>query len=240
MSDAASTGEAWAEFWSRNHSIYVSPAHLAAHYRRIGADVIALLDGRARPRLLDYGCGDALAAPLLTEAGIALSLYDAVPAVAERLKDRMGKTSGIRVLDDAAFNALPAASFDVILVNSVVQYLSPAELASLLDRFHGLLAPGGEVILGDVIPPDAGMIADVLSLLRQAAANGFLIAALWGLVRTVFSDYRRLRNRVGLTTYREAEIIALCDAHGFATRRAPRNIGFNQSRMTIRAWRHAP
>ena len=235
MSGGATAGEVWAAFWNLDHSIYVSPKHLAAHFRRIGTDIIALLDGRTRPRVLDYGCGDALAAPQLAAAGIALSLYDAVPAVAERLRARVGDIAGLRVLDHASFDALPAASFDVIVVNSVAQYMSPAELGLLLNRFRRLLAPGGEVILGDVIPPDAGMAADVGSLLRSAAGNGFLLAALMGLVRTIFSDYRRLRQQVGLTTYREGDIIALCRAHGLQARRAPRNIGFNQHRMTIRA-----
>jgi len=237
--DAGRAGEIWAEFWSGDHSIYVSARHLAAHYRRIGRDVIALLAGRERPRVLDYGCGDALAAPLLIEAGVDLRLYDAVPAVAARLSHRFASVAGLSILDDPAFQALPDASLDVILMNSVAQYLGPDELGALLDRFRRLLAPGGEVILGDIIPPDAGMVADVGSLLRSAVENGFLLAALRGLVRTVFSDYGRLRRRVGLSTYRENEIIALCAAHGFKAVRAPGNIGFNQSRMTIRATRGA-
>ncbi|MFO1189989.1 MAG: class I SAM-dependent methyltransferase [Alphaproteobacteria bacterium] len=237
--NATTAGEIWAEFWSRDHSIYVNARHLAAHYQRIGRDVIALLAGRKQPRVLDYGCGDALAAPLLVDAGVELQLYDAVPAVAERLRRRFAPVASLRILSDSAFQTLPDAGLDVILMNSVAQYLSPVELGALLDRFGRLLAPGGEIVLGDIIPPDAGMAADVGSLLRSAAENGFLLAALWGLVRTVFSDYSRLRRQVGLTTYRESEIVALCADHGFKAVRAARNIGFNQSRMTIRATRGA-
>lgn len=235
MSGALPTDENWARFFGRDHTIYVSPRHLEAHFERIGADIQALLADRDAPRVLDYGCGDALAAPALAAAGVHLTLFDAVPAVAARLKSRFGDGVNPRILDDAAFQALPRESVDVVLMNSVAQYLSRDALGRLLDRFRGLLAPGGEIILGDIVPPQAGMRADVGALLTSAARHGFLGAAITGLVRTAFSDYRRLRRELGLTTYDEAEIIALCEDHGLLAVRAPRNIGFNQHRMTLRA-----
>jgi hypothetical protein len=60
-----------------------------------------------------------------------------------------------------------------------------------------------------------------------------LLAALGGLVRTLFSDYRRLRARVGLTHYSEAGMLGLLSAAGFAAERAERNIGHNQARMAF-------
>ncbi len=59
------------------------------------------------------------------------------------------------------------------------------------------------LIVGDVVPPNVSQLTDVTALLRFAAANGFLIAALRGLVRTVFSDYPRLRAALGFTLYDE-------------------------------------
>src|SRR6266700_1468988 len=57
------------------------------------------------------------------------------------------------------------------------------ELDRVLALWHRLLAPGGTLIVADVIPPDAGALSDVTALLRYAAANGFFLAALWGLAR---------------------------------------------------------
>ena len=57
-----------------------------------------------------------------------------------------------------------------------------------------LLAPGGTLIVADVIPPQVGAVSDGFALLRYARANGFLGAAILGLARTALSRYRRLRS----------------------------------------------
>jgi len=74
-----------------------------------------------------------------------------------------------------------------------------------------------------------------VKLLRFAAANGFLIAAVMGLVRTTFSDYPKLRARLGLTLYEESAMRAKLEAAGFRVERAAKNIGHSRSRMTFLA-----
>ena len=58
--------------------------------------------------------------------------------------------------------------------------------------WHAQLCPGGRLVLADIIPHDSGALTDALALLRLAWRNGFFVAAFAGLVRTVFSDYRKL------------------------------------------------
>ena len=65
--------------------------------------------------------------------------------------------------------------------------------------------------------------------------GGFLLAALASLVKTALSDYRKLRETLGLTRYSEAEMLALLDAHGLHGERAARNIGHHQERMLFLA-----
>ena len=60
------------------------------------------------------------------------------------------------------------------------------------------------LVVSDIIPSDVAASTDALALLRFGAENGFFIAAVLGLVRTVLSDYWRLRTRYGLTRYGEA------------------------------------
>ena len=69
------------------------------------------------------------------------------------------------------------------------------------------------------------------------AAPG-VVAALRGLVRTVFSDYPRLRAALGFTLYDEAAMVEKLKLAGFAANRAPRNLGHNQARMTFMAQPH--
>ena len=98
-----------------------------------------------------------------------------------------------------------------------------------------VIAPGGTLIVADVIPPDASPVGDALALLRYAARNGFLIAAVLGLVRTVFSDYRAVRARLGIACYTEAQIMARLTAAGFTPQRLADNLEHNPTRMSFRA-----
>ena len=105
-------------------------------------------------------------------------------------------------------SALPDGSFDLIICNSVAQYLSRDLLASLVLEWRRLLAPGGRLLIADVIPPHVSALADAQALLRLAAREKFLLAAVAGLARTAISPYRKLRAELGLTTYEEAEVLA--------------------------------
>lgn len=226
----------WVAFWDRPHSIYVNERHLDVHYRDIAEGIVKLLPGPGA-RVLDFGCGDAIHADLVADAASDLTLCDAAPTVRERMARRFASNPKIKVLSPEQVEQLPPASLDLAVVNSVAQYLSAAELDRWLAVWRSLLVPGGALILADVIRPDAGALGDALALLRYAWASGFLIAAIAGMARTVFSPYRKLRSQLGLSHYREADIIAKIAAQGFAVERLPFNLEHNPSRMSFRARR---
>jgi hypothetical protein len=118
-------------------------------------------------------------------------------------------------------------------MHSVAQYLSEEELNKLLVLFHRLLKESGLFVLGDILPPRLSAFADAKALLRFGRKEGFLFDALFGLVRTVFSSYWRLRTKFGLTRYDKDEMLAKLTAAGFWAAQAPKNIGHNQARMTF-------
>jgi hypothetical protein len=72
-----------------------------------------------------------------------------------------------------------------------------------------------------------------LALLRFGWQDGFFLAAVQGLIRTLFSEYWRLRTKMGLTRYSEPQIMSKLTAAGFTATRAPRNIGHLTTRMTF-------
>jgi hypothetical protein len=90
-------------------------------------------------------------------------------------------------------------------------------------------------VLGDVIPHKLSTLADARMLLQFGRQEGFYGAALRGLVRTYFSDYRRLRKSHGLTRYDGPEITAKLEAAGFSVEPASSNIGHNNRRLTFLA-----
>lgn len=224
----------WREFWSRENSIYVNDRHKQVHYTDIANDIVAIIPSRAS-RVLDFGCGEALSAPMVAEACSQLLLCDTSELVRRKLVAAYASRPNVRVLSLEDVAALPAATLDLVVINSVIQYLSRSELDQTIALLAPKLAPEGVLVIADVIPPTSSAITDALALLRYGARNGFLFAAGLGLVRTFFSDYRRKRAELGLSFYEPGDITALIEAHGLAVRRRPLNLGHNQGRMTFEA-----
>jgi SAM-dependent methyltransferase len=225
----------WIAFWDSSHSIYVNARHKDVHYRLIAEQLTALVS-QPQARVLDYGCGEALHADLVAAAAGELLLCEGAPGVRGGIAARFAGNGKIRVLAPEDLAGLPAHTLDLIVLHSVAQYLTLAEADTLLAQFHRLLKSDGLLVVSDVIAPTVPAATDAMALLRFGAAHGFFFAAFFGLVRTLLSDYWRLRSRFGLTRYDEASLIEKLETAGFTARRViPPTIGHNQARMAFHA-----
>jgi SAM-dependent methyltransferase len=224
----------WLSFWDSSHSIYVNARHRDVHYALIAQQIAALVPS-PRARVLDYGCGEALHADRVAAAADELMLCEGAPRVRAGIAARFAGNAKIRAVAPEDVERLADRALDLIVLHSVAQYLTPEELAKLLALFHRLLNANGVLVVSDIIPPDVAASTDALALLRFGAENEFFIAAVIGLVRTVLSDYWRLRTRYGLTRYGEAAMTEKLAAAGFTAQRAAQNIGHNQARMAFTA-----
>lgn len=222
----------WIDYYDSTHTIYVSKRHRDVHFAEIARDIIDYIPSPGAV-VLDYSCGEALSAPSVADACGKLILAEPAPGVRGRLIARYALNTKIRVrsLDD--LRTMADGSVDLVVMNSVAQYMKPAELDQAFAVIRRLLSPPGSLVLGDILRPEVGMPRDVLSLLLMARRHGFMKDALWGLARTALSDYRELRTKIGLQRYSEAEMLAKLTAAGFIPRRADRNIGHNPWRMTF-------
>jgi ubiquinone/menaquinone biosynthesis C-methylase UbiE len=227
----------WIDYYDSTHTIYASRLHRDLHFQVIAKDIIGYISSPDAV-VLDYACGEALSAARVAEACGKLFLAEPAPGVRGRLIARFAPNTKIRVrsLDD--LRKMDEKSVDLVVMNSVAQYMRPSELDAAFAVVRRLLKPGGRLVLGDILRPEVGMGRDVMALLRFAATHGFLRDALIGLVSTALSDYRQLRARVGLQRYSETEMIEKLKAAGFTASRALANIGHNPWRMTFVA-RHA-
>jgi ubiquinone/menaquinone biosynthesis C-methylase UbiE len=222
----------WVAFWNAEHRIYVNARHRDVHYRQIADELMAYVPG-AGSTVLDFGCGEALHADRLAAAVGRLILSDAAPNVRAALASRFADNSRIEVRTPEEVAACADGVIDLISLISVVQYLAPDEFDRLLALFRRLLAPQGRLVIADVVAPSVSPLSDAVALLRFARAHGFLASALVGLASTAFSDYRRLRQSIGLTPYDEAAMVAKLAAAGYTAERAHHNIGLNPARMTF-------
>jgi len=227
----------WIDYYDSTHTIYASKLHRDLHFQLIARDIIGYI---ASPDavVLDYACGEALSAARVAEACGQLYLAEPAPGVRGRLIARFAPNTRIRVRSLEDLRKMTEQSIDLVVMNSVAQYMTPQELDFAFATMRRLLKSGGRLVVGDVLRPEVGMVRDVVALLRFAARHGFLRDALIGLVSTALSDYRQLRSRVGLQRYSEAEMIAKLAKSGFTAARVPVNIGHNPWRMTFVA-RHS-
>jgi ubiquinone/menaquinone biosynthesis C-methylase UbiE len=227
----------WIDYYDSTHTIYASKQHRDLHFEIVAHDIIGHI---ASPDavVLDYACGEALAAAKVADACSTLFLAEPAPGVRGRLIARFAPNTKIRVRSLDELKSMTAKSIDLVVMNSVAQYMTPAELDTALAVVRRLLKPAGSLVLGDILRPNVGMTRDVIALLRFAAKCGFLKDALIGLLSTALSDYRQLRTRLGLQRYSEKDMIAKLAKSGLSAQRAPVNIGHNPWRMTFVA-RHA-
>jgi ubiquinone/menaquinone biosynthesis C-methylase UbiE len=222
----------WIDYYDSTHTIYASKLHRDLHFQVIARDIIGYIPAKDAV-VLDYSCGEALSAAKVADACAMLILAEPAPGVRGRLIARFAPIPKIRVRSLDELRAMPAQSIDLVVMNSVAQYMTPMELDSALAAVHRLLKSSGRLVLGDILRPEIGLPTDVYALLRFAAKNGFLRDALTGLLSTLLSDYRQLRSRLGLQRYRETDMIGRLEASGFSASRAPQNIGHNPGRMTF-------
>jgi len=130
---------------------------------------------RAR-RLLEIGCGTGL---LLQRLAVECDEYwatDVSPSALAGVRDvceQQGLAS-VRLLEHAAHELgdLPAGHFDVVVLNSVVQYFPSVEyLVDSLQSAFRLLAPGGAVFVGDVRSLPLLRVLHVSAALERARGN---------------------------------------------------------------------
>lgn len=220
----------WIAFWDSPHSIYVNARHREAHYLKIAEDITRYVP--ANGYVLDYGCGEALHADMPAAIAHRLILCEAAPGVRAKLVERFAGNPKILVIGPDQVAELEDRSLDLIVMHSVAQYLTPEEFGDLLMLFRALLKPDGLLVVGDIIPPQVSALTDALQLLRFAREEGFFFAALFGLLRTLFSRYWRLRSRLGLARYHRDEMLRKLTRAGFWVTTAECNIGHNQARVT--------
>ena len=232
--------QSWLDFWNAPNAIYVSKRHQHAHYAKVLAGISRYMPADSAGIVLDWGCGDALAAGDLAQACRTLLLYEAAETTRHRLVLSYAKHPNIEVLDNAELGAIPPASIDLILVNSVAQYLSSQQFIGALQLFHKLLKSDGKLLLGDIIEPDTPLIGHVKTFLHFAWRNGFFLAAIFGLARNFISPYRKLRRDAGYACYTVGEMVDLLSRNGFAGKHLTSNIAVSQLRSSYLARKRNP
>ena len=140
--DSGPMASSWLDFWNGSHRIYVNARHAQVHYAKIAADFIALIPS-ADAIVVHWGCGEALQALTVAAHCRCLVLCDAASAIRGRLTERFAASTEpdaakIAVCSPEDLRTRYVGGIDLFVVNSVLQYLSLAELDQLLADVRAL------------------------------------------------------------------------------------------------------
>src|ERR1700738_5586813 len=134
--------EDWIDYYDSTHTIYASKLHRDLHFQVVARDIVGYISSPDAV-VLDYSCGEALSAARVAEACGQLTLPEPAPGVRGRLIARFAPNTRIRVrsLDDV--RKMPEKSIDLVIMNSVAQYMTPAEFDAALANIRRILKPSG-------------------------------------------------------------------------------------------------
>lgn len=107
--------------------------------------------GSAGMRILDIGCGTGNLLALYAEAGCEVYGIDASPAMLAQAQRRLGEDAHLE-LGDGTELPYPDASFDLVLVTSVLHELETDRRHAVLAEAARMLAPQGSVLVVDYVP----------------------------------------------------------------------------------------
>src|ERR1700710_2046040 len=140
----------WIDYYDSTHTIYASKLHRELHFQIIARDIIGYISSHDAV-LVDYACGEALSAAKVADACAKLYLAEPAPGVRGRLISRFAPNTKIRVrsLDD--LRKMEEKSIDLVVMNSVAQYMTPEELDAAFAVIRRLLKPGGRLRQRDLL-----------------------------------------------------------------------------------------
>ena len=197
--------------------------------------------GRPPGRVLDLGGGPGVLAERMANRwpGAAVTVLDVDPvllALARSAVPDLVRTVGAD-LSSSAWPARTGRDYDLITVVMTLHYLPPAQARAVYDDARRSLAPGGLLVVADLMPDDG--IASVMNALDPAdgeAAAELAWAQWWSDVAEVAPLRPLLAERAAMLRDRPpAEFTAPASWHVTAARAA----GFAEAGILWRCGRHA-
>jgi SAM-dependent methyltransferase len=219
----------WQSYWEGLSGAQRLFREQAQEYVR-SLDSAIVLDRRAR--VLDFGCGFGFVAEALACKVGELFIWDSSANMSRFSRHLVRGHQNIRFLDLSDAETAPCnLHFDLILVNSVVQYMTFDEFSAWLVRWPTMLAPGGRIVISDLISPAHNSISDLIDILRFSVRRGLSGNRIVWAFRKL-GRYRRVRGTCPLGRIGVEELSQRGKAAGLTMTRLPANLTHFTKRFT--------
>jgi 2-polyprenyl-3-methyl-5-hydroxy-6-metoxy-1,4-benzoquinol methylase len=186
--------------------------------------------GRVPTTILDYGCGYFDLGIELIREGQAVDGFDPFDPAVHVARRRVEELAPDRTQIWSAVAEIPKARYNVIVLNSVVQYMTAAnELEKFLSLARDLLRKeGGFIVISDVIPQNYSPVLDGLECLFYAARRGLLWPMILHLGRTFRNGGHNAVKR-----YDCAELEEFAEHSGYELKKLERNLTPSKRRYSV-------
>lgn len=177
-------------------------------------------------RVLDFGCGYFDVGLGIADRVGCIDGFDPDELTLDVVRQRVKPNSPSQLF--GSVEAIPRRHYDLIIANSVVQYLGgDADLARTLTLFRDCLRGRGTVLLGDLIPPWYSSALDAFRSLWVAFRHRMMLAMVVHLWKAAFKGPR-------LQLYQIApnRIVELAAETGFACRLLDCNVTPSRRRFS--------
>lgn len=218
----------WASYFEADRKLRrILRAEAADYARRLEA---ALPLG-GRERVLDFGCGPGLVAQELAPKVGELFLWDAAANVREQARINAAGRANVKFLEAPPPESFPPdLRFDLILVNSVAQYMTAGRFSSWLAEWRAMLGPSGRLVISDLVPLETRSLPEIAALLLFSARHRLLMRALWDSPRE-FTRYARVRRAHPLYRLGREDFRRRAAAAGLAVEFLPDNLTYRRRRF---------
>lgn len=215
----------WDGYWEGVEHRHIFAVEARDHVERLRRAVPLAPDAR----VLDFGCGFGHVAELLAPLVGEVAVWDAAERMRAATARRTAALPSVVAVDPSGPER---REFDLVVANSVVQYMDRDELARWLARWSGMLAPGGRIVLSDIPVPGGSAVVELVGVLRFAARHRFLLRALRDGAAEALR-YARSRGGAQLLTPTPDDLAALARPAGLVARVLPANLTHRAHRLTV-------
>jgi ubiquinone/menaquinone biosynthesis C-methylase UbiE len=194
-------------------------SRIAATMRESGGALVAGLGITAGARVLDLGCGDGTTALPAARIGADVLGVDIARNLVAAAK-RRAQAEGLRNCrfqegDATDLSGLASGRFDyVVSIFGAMFAPRPVDVAKEMVR---VTRPGGQIVMGNWIPGDPTLVAQVLKISASYAPpppEGFVSPITWGIEANVVE-------RFGAAGIPEKQISCVRDAYTFRASKPP-------------------
>lgn len=222
------------DFW---HTHYDSLAHhesldlFKAEARDFFRRLTRSIPLRSCEQVLDFGCGLGFVSELLTTRVNKLAYWDYSENMLATAKHRLASVNNAEPVDLSRPDQEEQFHFDLIVVNSVIQYMSEDEFSAWLGKWKEMLVSDGALVISDVILPEPAFFREIFDSLVFSAKKGFLLRTL----AKNFSQYLRYlktRSSAPMSRYSKERFSALINDAGLRADILPDNLTYRTNRFS--------